>query len=318
MTDSFDIVCVGNAKIDILLHVSDANAHFRFNQQTNELSIKSGDKISVDKSLFLVGGNAANVAIGNSRLGLKTALVAEIGDDELSDKIINALKKENIFTDYVQQTAKQQTSFSVILNYKNERTIFSEHVKRNHDFNFDNISAKFIFLTSIGHEWKNAYAKIKNYVEKTKTPLGFNPGTIQLEEGIDSIRAVMQLTTILFLNKDEAVKILNIKNEISDMKKVLEKLKNLGPKIVVVTDGKNGSYLLAENKNFFFLEAPKCKIVEKTGAGDAYTSGFLSAFIHGISIKEAMQWGSLNAESVIGQIGAQSGLLRKEEMERKL
>lgn len=75
---SFDVVCVGNAKIDAFLSIHEASQHLRLNKDTNELCIKSGEKIAVDKCEFLLGGNAANVAVGLSRLGLKKNTLSNI------------------------------------------------------------------------------------------------------------------------------------------------------------------------------------------------------------------------------------------------
>jgi sugar/nucleoside kinase (ribokinase family) len=153
MPQNFDIVCVGNAKIDTFLTLHEANEHLRLIKETNELAIKFGEKIEIDKAELLLGGNAANVSVGAARLGLNTALITEIGKDEFAQKIINTLKDENIDVSNVIQTEGQQSSFSTIINYKGERTVFSEHVKRLHDFNFDNISTKWVYLTSLGEEW---------------------------------------------------------------------------------------------------------------------------------------------------------------------
>jgi len=312
----FDAVSVGSAKIDAYLFVHDANLHFRLNKDTNEFCVRFGEKVIVDKCAFALGGNAANVAVGLSRLGLKTGMYAEIGDDELSQRIINTFKKEKVVIDHIKQSKNQETSLSVILNFKNDRTIFSEHVYRNHDFNFDNLSTKWVYLTSIGEEWKNAYAKVADFVKQTKAKLAFNPGTLQINGGYESIKTILALTDILFVNKEEAIEISKIKNQPrlnrgqkSKIEDILIKLQKLGPKIVVITDGKNGSYALDEKGEMLKQDRVQCKVVEKTGAGDSYTTGFLAAILNELPIKTAMKWGSINAASVIGQIGAQAGLL---------
>jgi sugar/nucleoside kinase (ribokinase family) len=136
MPDIFDLICVGNAKIDTFLTLHDANSHLRLIQESNELAIKFGEKITVDTAEILIGGNAANVSVGTARLGIKTAIVAQIGKDEFAQKIVNILKSENVDISNLQLEEGQQSSFSTILNYKGERTIFTEHVKRSHNFNF--------------------------------------------------------------------------------------------------------------------------------------------------------------------------------------
>lgn len=318
MFPTFDVVCVGDVKIDECLQVHDANIHFHLDKHTNELCVKSGEKIEIDKCEFSLGGNAANVAVGLSRLGLKTSLYAETGDDELSQKIVNILTKEGVDKKHVIQTQDQEASISIILNYKNERTIFSEHVKRAHNFNFDNLLTKWIYLTSIGQEWKKVYEKVAQFVKHSKTHLAFNPGTLQIDYGYQSIAKVLSLTDILFVNKEEAAKVLSIKYKVLSIKELLTQLKKLGPKIAVITDGKNGSYTMDEKCELLTQDTVPCKIVEKTGAGDAYATGFLGATLHGLSIKEAMMWGATNAANVIQKVGAEKGLLRKEEMHEKL
>lgn len=314
MLHNFDVVCVGSAKIDIFLSLQEANKHLRLIPETNELCLRYGEKITVDKADILLGGNAANVAVGLSRLELKTSMLAEIGDDEFSEKIIKTLTNENVDISYVKQTQGQPSSFSTIINFKGERTIFSEHVRRKHDFDFNNISAKWVYLTSLGEEWKNAYRKTLEFVKHSKARLAFNPGTIQLNEGYESLSDILALTDILFLNKEEAEKVLSIKYQISSIEETLKALRKLGPKTIVITDGKNGSFTIDEKGEILKEGIIEAKVVEKTGAGDAYSSAFLGAILSGKPIKEAMSWGTRNSASVIGQIGAQLGLLKKEEM----
>ncbi|OGH19583.1 MAG: hypothetical protein A3D74_01870 [Candidatus Levybacteria bacterium RIFCSPHIGHO2_02_FULL_37_13] len=322
---SFDVVCVGNAKIDAFLTIHEASQHLRLNKETNELCIKSGEKISVDKCDFLLGGNAANVAVGLSRLGLSPSICAEIGSDEFTQKIVNSLKKENVNTDLLKITIGQASSFSVIINFKSERTIFSEHVRRKHDFVLDNITTKLVYLTSLGLEWENAYFKTVAFVKKSGCKLAFNPGTLQIEEGYKKIADVLSITDMLFVNKEEATKISNfqflISNEKDDkeiIKELLIKLQKLGPKIVVITDGKNGAYAIDQDRKIYKKEADQSRIVERTGAGDAFSSGFISAMLHNLSINDAMHWGTANASSVIEQVGAQKGLLRIPQIKKKL
>ncbi len=311
---NFDVVCVGNAKIDSFLTLHEANNHLRLMEETNELCIKFGEKIAVDKAEILLGGNAANVSVGLSRLGLKVALVAEIGKDEFAQKIINTLSKEKVDVSNVKQTERQQSSFSTIINFKKERTIFSEHVRRSHNFQFENISTKWVYLTSLGEEWVDAYNKTVDFVKKTNCRLAFNPGTLQIAAGKKSIENVLLITDVLFVNKQEAMTILNPSADGSNIDELLRNLQKIGPKIAVITDGKNGSYAIDEKGNISKKGVVETQVIEKTGAGDAYSSGFLSALINNKPINDAMDWGARNSASVIGKVGAQAGLLYKSDL----
>lgn len=312
----FDVTCVGNAKIDTFLTLHEANRHLRLLKKTNELCIKFGEKIAVDKADVLLGGNAANVSVGVSRLGLNTAIIAEIGKDEFAQKIIRNLRNEKVDISNITQTDGQQSSFSTIINFKGERTIFSEHVERLHDFNFENISTRWIYLTSLGEEWQSAYSKTLNFVKEKRCLLAFNPGTLQIKSGKKDIEDVLSVTNLLFVNREEAMAILNINNQISNLDNLLINLQKLGPKIVVITDGKIGSFTIDDKRNISKRDIIQTEVVEKTGAGDAYSSGFLSALINNKSIPEAMEWGTKNSASVISRIGAQTGLLYKKDFEK--
>jgi len=313
---SFDVACIGNAKIDTFLTLHEANNHLRLLGETDELCIKVGEKISVDKAEILLGGNAANVAVGISRLGLITALVAEIGKDEFAQKIINTLSKEKVDSAKVYQIENQQSSFSTIINFKSERTIFSEHVRREHNFSFEDLSAKWVYLTSLGEMWTDAYSKTVDFIKKTGSNLAFNPGTLQIKSGKANIENVLSITSLLFVNKEEGEELLDYPHGQKSIEEIITNLQKFGPKIVVITDAKNGSYSIDEKGNILKEEAAEGIVVEKTGAGDSYSSGFLGAILYEKSIKEAMNWGAKNSVSVIGKVGAQAGLLYKTDFEK--
>lgn len=313
----FDILCIGSAKIDIFLSILNENSYIRLDKDANELCLLYGQKIPVDSCSLQLGGNACNVAVGLSKLQVSTSVMAEIGKDEFAQKIINTLSSEKVDISNLLQTEGQQSSFSTILSFKGERTIFSEHATRNHNFNFNNIATKWVYLTSLGDEWTGAYLKTIDFIKDTKSRLAFNPGTLQINNGKSSIQNVFSVSDILFVNKEEAMQILMIKDKGLSINNLLNGLKQLGPKIVVITDGENGSFAINDRGEFFFQPIIQTSVVEKTGAGDAYASGFLAATIHGLPIQTAMKWGTLNACGTMTAIGAQNGLLSKEEMEKK-
>ncbi len=318
---TYDVLTIGDAKLDAFLSISDTNGKVRLNQETNELCFKHGEKISVDHTHFSLGGNAANVAVGLARLGVKVTIAAEIGDDEFALKIINALGKEHIDRGFIRQAHNQESSFSVSINFKNDRTLFSEHVQREHNFHYADEKIAWIYLTSLGEEWVKPYEKAVHFVKETNCFLAFNPGTLQLAKKSDVVEDALKVTTILFVNKEEAQLLISeyAKEKPSDeIEKLLDQVSSLGPITVVITDGKKGSYVLDSEKHFYHEGILSSIIVERTGAGDAYSAGFLGAIVHKLSIKDAMHWGSKNATSVVAHIGAQAGLLKKQEMEEKV
>jgi ribokinase len=316
-----DILCVGDSKLDIFFQIPDTSPHFGLDKENNKWLISFGEKISIDKYVLDIGGNATNTAVGISRLGFNVGLCAEIGKDEFSQKILNRLKEENINTNSLLQTDNEKTSFSVAISYKGDRTLFTEHAKRQHNFNFGNLETKFVYLTSLGEEWEKAYEKTLEFVLKNNLKLAFNPGSLQLAKRGKTIADIFERTDFLFVNKEEAEEILygrelNLSpNNPSAIKKLLYGLRSLGVKNAIITDSDNGSFAQDEKDNIYSLGVIKVDVVEKTGAGDAYCAGFLGALLSQKPIDEAMIWGEVNSASVIGKIGAEEGLLTKKKLE---
>jgi ribokinase len=311
-----DILCVGDSVIDIFLKIPESDPKFSLDREKNKLLVNYGDKISIEKYIIGIGGNATNTAVGASRLGVISGLCAEIGSDEFSQKIISTLKNESVNIDKIMRDDNKQTSITIALSYSGDRTLFTEHVERKHEFNLEDLNTKLIYLTSLGHTWEKAYEKVLEFAKKHEILFAFNPGSLQLENKNKYVLDVIERTDYLFVNKQEAEEILYGKELSLEMeenknlvKKLLFGLRSLGAKNVIITDSENGSYAQDVENKTYHLGIVKVDVVEKTGAGDSYSAGFLSAILKGLGIKEAMIWGAINASSVIQKIGAQDGLL---------
>lgn len=312
---NYDVVTVGNAVIDAFLSLKDASEYVTLNRAEHTLCVAYGQKILLQDCQFLLGGNACNVAVGLNRTGFTSALMAEIGSDEFSEKIVRGLKHEGVTTELIIR-GKGKSSFSIGLNFQGERTLFVEHFERPHDFHFESLETHMIYLTSLGHSWEQVYRRVGEYIARHhEAILAFNPGSVQFLDGVHTFSYLFPLTTVLFVNKEEAEKIVGVKGEI---KELLIKLHKLGPKIICLTDGERGAYAIDETGTIQHQEKITCPVVERTGAGDAFATGFLAAFLAKKSLKEAMLYGVHNAASVIGHVGAQAGLLTKEELDVKV
>jgi ribokinase len=310
-----DVACIGSSLVDIFLHIHNASNYCSVDESGQKLCVAFGEKIPLENTQIALGGNACNVAVGLSRLGVRSSLIAEIGTDEFSERIVHTLEQEQVdMTHMLRVNGKTSTGFGI--QFKNERTLFVEHIPRAHAFSFDDIHTPWIYLTSVGTEWHHVYRDITNLVTQKQWRVALNPGTPQLEEGLSVLTPVLAKTEIVFLNKEEAMHLLGM-NERTQIEQLLAALQDLGPKIVVVTDGQNGSFAYDHTKVLMNTPIASAPVVEKTGAGDAFATGFLAAYVKGKSVKEAMQWGTLNAASVIGFVGAQQGLLTHAELEKR-
>lgn len=314
----YDVVTVGNAVLDAFLGIHDADKRCRVQGEkgtTLELCIPLGEKILLDTYVLDLGGGACNVSVGLARLGFSSSIFAEIGDDEFGKKIVNGLEREHVETANLIRV-NRQTSFTVGIHFQGERTLLASQTKGLHDFHFDTVTTTMLYLGGLGEEWEHVYHRALAFMQHAKAKLVFNPGPLQIKEGRDVLKEVLEITNIIFTNKEEAQEI--IMHEENNIGELLRKVQHLGPRIVVITNAQHGSSVIDETGRMYTIDAFPCNVVEKTGAGNGYASGFMAATLKGKDVSETMRWGAVNAASVIEHVGAQKGLLSKEKIEKRL
>ncbi|MDP3901083.1 MAG: carbohydrate kinase family protein [bacterium] len=308
---TYDVISIGDTTLDVFLEleeetkvISDPRSRKRY------LGLVFAEKIPVKKFTSIPAvGNSANVAVGTSRLALKTAFYTHLGDDSIGEEMRSILVQEGVAPEYIQRDKGKASNFSAVLNYKAERTILVHHEHRKYRLpKF--APARWVYFSSVAPGHEKLHSQIPLYIKKTGAKLAFNPGSFQLHEGASGLKKILAVSTVLFCNRQEAQDIVGRE---MDIKKLLEKLRGLGPEIAVITDGPKGSYSY-DGERFLFLKIFPAPLVERTGAGDAYSTGFISALAHGKDVGEAMRWGTINSASVIQRIGAREGLLKKKEM----
>lgn len=315
MADVYDLISIGDSTVDLFMEVDVEDAHTVCTLDNDRCVVcfNYGSKVPVRKlSRVSAVGNAANNAIGSSRLGLKTAIYTVIGSDRDSQEMKDIFEKERVDTSFVVMESDKRSNLSVVLNYNGERTIFVYHEDR--AYNLPNLSAtKWVYYTSVAKGHDILHKQVPEYIKSSGAKLAFNPGSYQLREGIDTLAPIFQITEVLFLNREEAHFLVD--GEIEDTKGLIAKLKEKGPQIVVLTDGKNGSFASFDGREVWQVGIASSPVLEMTGAGDAYSTGFLAALISGKELAEAMVWGTMNATSVIQYIGAREGLLTPQKMQ---
>ncbi len=309
---SFDIISIGDCTMDMFLKLdTSATRLCRKDTRNCFLMLSYADKIEADDQVFATGGNSSNLAIGSSRLGLKSAFYTVLGQDQIGDGILDSFHQEGVATDYVQRQ-KEQTNFHVVLNHEAERTILIYHHTRK--YRLPKLKrSEWIYYSSMGEGFEKIHPALVSHVKKHKIKLGFNPGTIQLRAGYKALKSVIDVTEVLILNTEEAERLLGSKHNGHDVKKLLTSLHEIGAKQVVITDGPNGSYAY-DGKTYWHMGIYDVPVIERTGAGDSTSTGIIAALAYGKPLNEALRWGVFNSASVIQEIGPQRGLLTKSKM----
>jgi len=313
-TYTFDVIAVGDTTQDIFLQMTDASVQCDIDGHNCRLCFDYAEKIAVDaKTDISAVGNAANNAIGVARLGLRSAIYSIVGDDEQGRLSQEVFEENKVDTRYLAFDKKHGTNLSMVINFKTERTIFVYHEPRIYKLPDLELS-KWIYLTSASGEGvRTLHGQVLAYLSQhPEVSLAFNPGTYQIKLGLEELQPLFQRTQLLFLNTEESMRILGVKTR--DIPKLMKSFHALGVKWMVITDGPKGAYF-SDGASLSFQGIFDGPVVERTGAGDAYGSGFLSAIIHGKTAVEAMCWGDANSTSVVGYVGAREGLLTQDKLE---
>lgn len=308
----FDIISIGDPTIDTFLVVKDVE--IKEIDGVKKAVINWGDKLPVEKFYRTVAGNAANNAVGSARLGLKTGYYCVVAHDTGGREIVHKMEKEGVSVRYIIKNDKHPTNASTVLSHDGERTIFVYHEHRKYKLP-KLVHSSWIYLTSMGLGFETIYKDLAKYLGRYKARLAFNPGTFQLRAGPEKNKTMLERADLLSVNVEEAQDWVGESGR--DPKELCKKLLKLGPKAVALTDGRKGAYSFSEEGFYYIPEYPGPRI-EATGAGDAFTTGYIAALCRGLSHKEALRWGTVNAGAVIQQVGPQAGLLMRHEMENQL
>ncbi len=320
MKSDYDFVAIGDITTDAFIRLSDADVHNDKAKRRRELCISYGDKIPYEfvEEIPAVG-NCANAAVAAARLGLNSALLTNQGDDEVGKKNLKSLKRDGVSTDLITSHAGKESNYHYVLWFESERTILVKH--NQYPYTMPDIgNPKWIYVTSLSQYSLEFHGEIEKYLENhPKIKLAFQPGTFQIKLGYEKLKNFYKRSEAFFCNTQEAMKILNTEN--NEQRVLLKSIADLGPKIVVITDGPAGAHIYnSYNNEYWFMPIypdPKPPY-ERTGAGDAYTSTFTAALAMGHPIETALLWAPINAMSVVQKIGAQAGLLDKKSIEEYL
>ncbi|TAK04110.1 carbohydrate kinase family protein [Patescibacteria group bacterium] len=311
----FDLVAVGDIKLDTFVVLNEASVQCSLKMPECLLCLEYGAKIPVNVVDAQIAGSAPNVAVGLSRMGLKTAVVSVMGEDGTRALALKRLKEEKVASTYIHVSKRDQSAYSVVLNYKGDRTILASQIAHEYRLPRKMARTKWLYVCEMGVGYENLYKEVAARAKSDGMLVGFNPGTIQIAERKKVLFDLISRTYALFVNLEEAQAL--TEQRTTEIHHLATALYKLGPKKVVITDGKNGSYSF-DGQELHHCDIFPGKMVESTGAGDAFATGYLGALTHGQLHDEALRWGSVNAASVVGRVGPQPGLLKTSQIRSRL
>ncbi len=317
--EELDIVAVGDIVTDAFIRLKDASVNCDINHESCQLCVRFGDKVPYEfvEEVRAVG-NSANASVCAARLGLKSGLISNIGDDEYGRDMLDVLGREGVNSKYVTSHPGMKSNYHYVLWYESERTILVKHEDYPYVMPMQMPAPKWLYLSSLGAAAEHFHDDISAYLMlHPHTKLAFQPGTFQVKLGYQKLKVIYEHSEIFFCNVEEAKKVLETMEE--DPHILLSAIRQLGPKTVVITNGTKGAYAFDGTTTLFIPPYPDTKPpYDRTGAGDAFAATVVSVLAMGQPLETALQWGPINSMSVVQQVGAQRGLLRREEILRYL
>ncbi len=338
------VLCIGDSSINVFLQIPAGAENVTVDEIDRLMNFRLGSKTQLEKETITFGGNALNVAIGLVRAGIEVDFCSIVGNDIDGERVVQFLFNEgevlqqktgkNLlkFNNVKQQTVK--TNVGYVVNFMSERFLLIDTSSKSYEIpssqSFD--GEPWVFLSSIGPGYEVFFEEFIPLKKEKGFRSAYNPSSNELKKPVATYLEMIKTSDVLFVNKKEAGKILKRDvNEINrkeendssgsvlsvhgayvnqEIHNLLSGLFDLNHGIVVVTDGIRGSYVF-DGKELYFESSDGIEAVEKTGAGDAYESGFLAEYLKTGDIQAAMKSGTENAGSVIQHIGAIEGLQYK-------
>jgi len=308
---NYDVVTVGAATLDIFMR-SDNFKVMKSEAVTGGLAMCEvyGGKMEVEQVEIVSGGGATNCAVSCARKELKTACICEMGNDPQALIVHKDLEEAGVDTRFLVQEPDEITAVSVILIAKDGGRSIMVHrgasaMLTKSDLPLKEIETRWLHITSLGGNMA-LLTQLLNWAKEKKIRVSLNPGMTEIKVK-EKLLKLLPLVEVLFINREEAEKLWG--EELKEEKAWRGGKEPGGAKVSVITDGKRGGKAWIEGKSVFYKGKTLKAVVDSTGAGDAFASGYIAALLYGHNYERAINWGVENASGVIKKVGAKKGLL---------
>jgi len=297
----FDVVCFGALNMDRLYKV-------------NRIAREEEESFIIDFK-ERPGGSAANTAVGLARLGLKVGFIGKIAEDREGRLLLKDFEDEEVDTKGI--VISKQGRSGVVMGYVDKKGARALYVDPgvNDSLEFEEIDlayagdTSFLHLTSfVGGTTFQSQKDLVRTLSDVK--VSFDPGELYARRGLASLKPIIERSFVMFPNENE-VKLLTGQSYEKGSKILLDE----GAKTVVVTQGRRGCYI-ANGRQSHLVKPYDVKVVDTTGAGDAFCAGFLYGLIKNKDLHECGRLGNFVASRCLQKTGAREGLPRRSDLHK--
>ena len=344
---------VGGAMIDTIAVIANERIERMTmrNADTSFLLLEEGRKNEADDVSTHCGGGAVNAAVALARLGCDVSALVKLGQDARAETILARLAHEGVSTRYAVRDSRAPTGASVLLSaHDRNAAIFTfrgaNTLLEPADLKRDAFAVDLVYISTLSNESAACFPTLIEYAKAEGALVATNPGIRQLSARQGQFRDVVGKIDILAINRHEAEALvpwlvasageggrpLQHKPgvDVPDLARrgfaaggfelslasFFSAVHRLGPRWVVVTDGKDGAYASAPSGVLHCSVAPAA-IAGTAGAGDAFNATFAAYIAQSASAEDAVVAASINAASVISHLDTQTGLLKRKELEAR-
>jgi sugar/nucleoside kinase (ribokinase family) len=298
----YDLITLGDIVVDLFYRGESLT------EEKDRFNLAMGGKYFVDGFYETLGGGGCNVAVGCARHNLVTAVCGMVGENNFKQIIVQTLAKRNVSTEFLMYQKDYLNISSILLSKEGEKTVINyqtpQHTFSLHSMFHETIlKTKWLYMGNLPSLDISEKIKLLQMFKEKGIKIALNIGVEDCRQETAAILDLITMSDIFIVNTHEFSDIL--KKDISKIDFTKDMLKELKIKnTLVITDGEKGSYAY-KNGNVYQESPVKTQIVDTTGAGDAYVSGFLSTYISSQDIQQSMKSGAIYASEVISKIGAQ-------------
>lgn len=313
------ILAIGDIFSDAFIELDERYTKIENINGEQRLSLPFGSKPPY-KSVEVVQavGPSPNAAVSFARLGLESMLMSWLGDDQPAQDSLKYLASQDINSDLVDLKSNTPSNYYYVLKFGADRTILVKN--QNYDYVWKNPknNPDWVYLSLISKDSWQLHEDLLAWLDDNpEVKLAFQPGTFHFEWGVSKLERIYRRSEIVIMNREEAVDVTG--GNYDDLRGLAEKLNQLGPRFVVITDGPNGSYAYSDGKLVTIPNYPDPgEPVDRTGAGDAFASTIVAMMAKGKSFEEAISFAPINSMNVVQHLGAQKGLLTEAEINKYL
>lgn len=300
----YDLISIGSISIDLFFQGESLTF------KDNRFQLAVGGKYQADYLYESVGGGGANVAIGGSKNGLKTAVVGKIGNNPFKKIILEELHESGVSTSLCQYEDKYMNISSILLTDSGERSVI--HYQPTHEHLITSIeecstflNTKSLYLGNLPDVSLTERESILHYLKRKGVITIVNLGVKDSRRPIEQLKKFIIGIDVLILNTHEFAEAVKTPyKEINFKENIISRYPFLKETIVVITDGEKGSYGYSDTKIYYQKAIEPTLIKDTTGCGDGYTAGFIAEYLKSSSIDSSMLKGSLYAAKILTQVGA--------------